>query len=100
MDISVRLNDDPHNPLNFGPIKKSQEKDLIKKNLAPAFARVEKEQIKQAKKEFKGKIHASSSTVKNSISELDSSMKGKYIKRAKEDINRIAQEMNKIVSEE
>ena len=100
MDMSVYLNDEPHNPFNFAPSKKSQEKDLIKKNLASAFAKAEKEKFKQVKKEFKGKIHASASTVKSSVSELDSSMQGKYIKRAKEDIDRIAQKMNEIVNEE
>lgn len=97
MDISVYLNDDPKNPFNFGAVKKGQEKELITKSLAPAYAKDAKGKVKKAKSNLDHQIKSSASTISKSASELDSSMKGKYIKRAKEDISKIASKMEKIV---
>lgn len=98
MDISVYLNDDPKNPFNFGAVKKSQEKELITKSIAPAYAKDAKGKENKAKSNLENQIKSSASMISKSASELDSSMKGKYIKRAKEDISRIAKKMSNVAN--
>lgn len=79
------------------PLKKSQEKKLIRQSLAPSLKKRAETDKKDGKKEIKSSVKKIASEVKKSASSLKGSMKGKYIDRAEEDINKTAKKMTKIV---
>lgn len=98
MDIAPYLHDDPDNPINKTGMKKKQEKELIEKSLAPALIKNIKSKESKAKSNLENQIKSSASMISKSASELNSSMKGKYIKRAEKDISRIAKKMSNVTN--
>lgn len=97
MDISAYTDTDPNKFVLAQPLKKSQEKKLIRQNLAPSLKKRAGTDKKAGKKKIKSEIKEIVSEVKKSASSLKGSMKGKYIDRAEEDISKTAEKMTKIV---
>ncbi len=65
MDISAYTDADPNRFVLAQPLKKSQEKELIRQNLAPSLERRAETDKEDGKKEVKSSVKDIASEVKN-----------------------------------